>query len=70
MPLAPSTMAQGATWFICSSLLAQAFVLIGYQIIPGQVGARDASAVDHRYVTPRDFESASVFEVLRSTQIG
>ena len=28
-PSAPSTMAQGATRFICSSLLAQAFVLVG-----------------------------------------
>ena len=67
---APSTMAQGATRLICSSLLAQAFVLIGYQIVPAQVGVRDAWAVDHRYVTPRDFESASVFEVMSSTQVG
>ena len=63
-------MAKGATRFIFSSLLAQAFVLIGYQIVPAQIGVRDAWAVDHRYVTPRDFESASVFEVVSSTQVG
>jgi hypothetical protein len=47
-------MAQSATRFICSSLLAQAFVLVGYPIAP-----------DHSDVTPRDFESAAVFEVVR-----
>jgi Permuted papain-like amidase enzyme, YaeF/YiiX, C92 family len=64
LPPAPGSMAQGATRFICSSLLAQAFVLVGYPIAPAQLGDRDARAADHRYVTPRDFESASVFEVI------
>ncbi len=41
-PSAPSTMAQGATRFICSSLLAQAFVLVGCPIVPTQIGVRDA----------------------------
>jgi Permuted papain-like amidase enzyme, YaeF/YiiX, C92 family len=54
LPRPPSTMAQSATRFICSSLLAQAFVLVGYPIAP-----------DHSDVTPRDFESAAVFEVVR-----
>jgi len=58
------SMAQGATRFICSTLLAQAFVLIGYPIAPVLLGVRDARAADHRYVTPRDFESASGFEVI------
>jgi len=66
----PSTMAQGATRFVCSSLLAQAFVLIGYPILPAGIGARDAWAAHYRYVTPRDFESAPVFEVVRATQVG
>jgi hypothetical protein len=52
-PSAPSAMAQSATRFICSSLLAQAFLLVGYPIAP-----------DHSYVIPRDFESASAFEPL------
>jgi hypothetical protein len=55
-PGAPSAMAQSATRFICSSLLAQAFVFVGYPIAP-----------DHSSITPRDFESASVFEVVRPT---
>jgi hypothetical protein len=58
-------MAQSATRFICSSLLAQAFVLVGYPIVPIQIGVGDAGVADHRYVTPRDFESASVFEVVK-----
>lgn len=52
LPLAPINLS--ATRFICSSLLVQAFVLIGYAIAP-----------DHRYVTPGDFESAPVFEVVK-----
>ena len=43
-----------ATRFICSTLLAQAFVLVGHAI-----------AADHRYVTPGDFESATAFDVVR-----
>jgi len=69
-PAPSSTMAQGATRFICSSLVAQAFVLVGHQIAPIQLGVRDAWAADHRYVTPCDFESASGFEVVRATKVG
>jgi hypothetical protein len=65
----PATMAQTATRFICSSLLAQAFLLVGYPIMPIQLRVRDAGAPDHRYVTPRDFESAPVFEVVRPGSI-
>ena len=68
-PAPSSTMAQGATRFICSSLLAQAFLLVGYQIVPIHLGVRDTWAADHRYVTPRDFESASGFEVVRATKV-
>jgi hypothetical protein len=70
LPPAPSTMAQDARRFICSSLLAQAFVLVGHPIVPAHVGVRDASVADHRYLTPRDFESASVFEVVKVKQVG
>ena len=48
---APVAMTQGATRFICSTLLAQAFLMTGYPIVP-----------DHNDVTPRDFETASVLE--------
>lgn len=47
----PVAMTQGATRFICSTLLAQGFLLAGYPILP-----------DHSYVTPHDFETASVLE--------
>ena len=64
LPLRVPPVSESATRFICSSLLAQAFMLVGYPIAPAHVRARDASAPDHRYVTPRDFESASGFEVI------
>jgi len=51
---AASGIAQSARRFICSSLLANAFAFVGHPILEA----------DHRYVIPRDFESASVFEVL------
>ena len=56
LPL-PHTIAESATRFICSSLLAHAFALIGTPILP----------VDHRYLTPGDFASASLFEVVNPT---
>ncbi len=62
IPTPPPHATKGATRFICSSLLAQAFVLVGCPIVPVQ-GVRDAG-LRHRYVTPRDFESASEFEVV------
>ncbi|HSA88975.1 MAG TPA: YiiX/YebB-like N1pC/P60 family cysteine hydrolase [Burkholderiales bacterium] len=48
--------AESATRFICSSLLAQAFLLVGYPI-----------AQDYSSVTPSDFEAAPVFEVVKPT---
>ena len=63
-PRTSRSPAQGAMQFICSSLLAQAFLLIGYSIAPTVIGPRDAGAADHRYVIPRDFESAPGFEVV------
>jgi hypothetical protein len=60
----PRTTAQAATRFICSSLVAQAFVLVGYQIVPTQIGIRNAWVADYRCVTPRDFERAPGFEVV------
>jgi uncharacterized protein YycO len=51
---APRTMAQDAKRFICSSLLAQAFLFVGHPV-----------ATSHaRSVVPRDFESAAGFEVV------
>ena len=64
-PPAPTTIVQGVTRFICSSLVAQAFGLVGYQIVPPRTGVPEVWA-DHRCVVPRDFENASLFEVVSS----
>ena len=45
---------QDAKRFICSSLLVQAFLVVGHPIATSQ----------SRYVVPRDFESAAGFEVV------
>jgi len=67
LPLAVPPVSESATRFICSSLLAQAFVLVGHPIPPAHARVRDASAPDLRYVTPRDFAGASGFEVIGPT---
>lgn len=64
IPPAPNGIAESATRFICSSLLANAFALVGYPILPIHTAAAAVSTADHRYVIPGDFERASVFEVV------
>jgi hypothetical protein len=64
----PSSMAQSATRFICSSLLAQAFMLVGCPIVPVLIGQRETAGADHRFVTPHDFQMAAVFELVKSTR--
>ena len=61
----PHTAANSATRFICCSLLAHAFALVGYPILPVQMRVSPTATVDHRNLTPGDFERASVFEVVR-----
>lgn len=51
---APRSMVHDAKRFICSSLLVQAFLVVGHPIATSQAGS----------VVPRDFESAAGFEVL------
>lgn len=63
-PPAPNGIAGSATRFICSSLLANAFALVGYSILPIHAAVTALSKADHRYVMPGDFERASVFEVV------
>jgi uncharacterized protein YycO len=53
---APRTILQDAKRFVCSSLLVQAFLFVGYPI----------AASSTRYVVPRDFESAAGFEVVKA----
>jgi hypothetical protein len=60
----PNGIAESATRFICSTLLANAFALVGYPILPIHTPVAAVSSADHRYVVPGDFERASVFEVV------
>jgi len=63
----PSTVAKGATRFICCSLLAHAFALVGYPILPAQMRVNPTDTADHRNLTPGDFEHASVFKAVWPT---
>ena len=51
---APRTIVLDAKRFICSSLLVQAFLVVGHPIATSEAGS----------VVPRDFESAAGFEVV------
>lgn len=61
----PGRMGNSATRFICSSLLAHAFALVGYPIVRDPMQASPIAAIDHGNVTPGDFEHAPVFEMVR-----
>jgi permuted papain-like amidase YaeF/Yiix C92 family enzyme len=54
------------TRFICSSLLAQAFALVGHPISPDEMRLGPTTTVNQRSVIPGDFERAPIFEVIRS----
>jgi len=56
----PRTIVQDAKRFICSSLLAQAFLFVGHPI----------AAAEARYVVPRDFDTAAGFEVVKASPAG
>jgi hypothetical protein len=60
----PNTMANGATRFICCSLPAHAFALVGYPMLPVQMRVNPTGDVDHRNLTPGDFERVSLFHVV------
>ncbi|HVO89125.1 MAG TPA: YiiX/YebB-like N1pC/P60 family cysteine hydrolase [Casimicrobiaceae bacterium] len=59
----PTTMGRSASRFICSTLIAEAFALIGHAILPADAGARDREASLHSLV-PADFERAPVFTIV------
>jgi hypothetical protein len=59
----PTTMGRSATRFICSSLIAQAFALIGHSILPAGGTVSDREAHD-KFLVPADFERASVFAIV------
>jgi hypothetical protein len=58
----PTSMGRGARRFICSSLIAQAFALIGHSIVPA-----DAIVIDRQTsnaLVPADFERAALFAIV------
>ena len=59
----PTTMGRGATRFICSSLIAHAFALIGHSILPADGTVADRAG-HHNALVPADFERASLFAVV------
>ena len=61
---APNIKVNSATRFICCSLLANAFALVGYPVLPVPLRDDRTATMDHRNLTPADFERASVFEVV------
>jgi hypothetical protein len=63
-PSAPHGIAEGATRFICSTLLANAFALVGNPILPVGTAVTAVAATDYRYVIPSDFERAPGFEIV------
>jgi hypothetical protein len=60
----PDKMGNSATRFICSSLLAHAFALVGCPILRDQMQPSPIATIDHGYITPGDFEHAPVFEMV------
>jgi hypothetical protein len=55
-----TAMGRSATRFICSSLIAQAFTLIGHSIVPAGADAIEPEA-NQNCLVPADFERASLF---------
>jgi cell wall-associated NlpC family hydrolase len=65
----PTAMRRSATRFICSSLIAQAFALIGHSIFPAGVTANDWM-VNQNALVPADFERAPLFAVVWPVNTG
>jgi len=63
----PGTIARGAKRFICCSLLAHAFALVGFSVLPDKSGLSLTVAADATHLVPGDFERASIFEVVGPT---
>jgi hypothetical protein len=63
-PETQTAIAESASRFICSSLLAHAFALVGLSILPFHTAAPAVRTEDLRYVIPGDFERAPAFEII------
>ena len=59
----PTTLGRSATRFICSSLIAHAFAVIGRSVFPSGATVRDRDAYQNLLV-PADFERASFFAIV------
>ena len=59
----PATLGRSATRFICSSLIAHAFAVIGLSVFPSGATVRDRDAY-HNLLVPADFERASLFAIV------
>jgi hypothetical protein len=64
LPVAQNGIAETASRFICTSLLANAFALVGLSILPAPAEAPAVRTEDRRYVVPGDFERAAAFEIV------
>jgi hypothetical protein len=64
LPAPQNGIAESASRFICTSLLANAFALVGLSILPVHAAAPAVTTEDRRYVVPGDFERASAFEIV------
>ena len=58
-----ANLGRSATRFICSSLIAHAFVMIGHSLLPSEATVRDRDAY-HNLLVPADFERASLFAMV------
>jgi hypothetical protein len=65
LPIASNGIAESAGRFICSTLLAHAFALVGAPIAPNHKAVTAVGAAEHHYVIPSDFETAPVFKVVQ-----
>ena len=62
-------LASNATRFICCSLVAHAFALIGYPIVRLPIRVSVAATADYGNLTPGDFEHAAIFEAVHPTSV-
>ena len=58
-----ATLRHSATRFICSSLIAHAFAMIGYSLLPPEASVPDRDG-DHNLLVPADFDRASLFAIV------
>jgi hypothetical protein len=59
----PTTMGRSATRFICSSLIAHAFAMIGYSLLPPEGSVPDRGG-DYNLLVPADLGRASLFAIV------